>query len=327
MSSRTVLVVLPVEERHKKLLESAYPEGNFIYCQKGYLDYLKEAQILIGNIPAKEIQLGKKLEFIQTNNAGVEEYTKPGIIPDGVKFCCASGCYGLAISEYMLGCVLSLIKHLNVYRIYQQDHAWKDAGHVTSIYGSKTLVIGLGDIGSEFGQKMHLLGSKVTGIRRHTTDKPDWLEAIYTLEKLDDIIGDFDIVALSIPNTKATAHLMDLGRIKKMKKSAILINVGRGNAVVTDDLCKALNEGIIAGAAVDVTDPEPLPADHPLWDAPNIVITPHTSGQYHLPETFERIVRLAAENLKAFITGKPLKSLVDFNTGYRKFNGSSKEAR
>ena len=319
MAGKTVLVVLPVEERHKKLLESSYPEGKFIYCQKNYQEYLKEAQILIGNIPPEEIKLGKKLEFIQTNNAGVEQYTVPGAIPSNIKFCCASGCYGLAISEYMLACVLSLIKHLNVYRIYQQDHDWKDAGHVTSIYGSKTLVVGLGDIGSEFGQKMHLLGSSVTGIRRHTDSKPDWLEAIYPLDKLDDIIGDFDFVALSIPNTKATAHLMDLSRLKKMKKSAILINVGRGNAVVTADLCKALNEGIIAGAAVDVTDPEPLPADNPLWDAHNIIRTPHTSGQYHLPETLERIIRLSAENLKAYTTGQPLKSLVDFNTGYRAF--------
>ena len=319
MAGKTVLVVLPVEERHKKLLESSYPEGQFIYCQKNYQEYLKEAHILIGNIPPEEIKLGKKLEFIQTNNAGVEQYTVPGVIPSNIKFCCASGCYGLAISEYMLACVLSLIKHLNVYRIYQQDHDWKDAGHVTSIYGSKTLVVGLGDIGSEFGQKMHLLGSSVTGIRRHTDSKPDWLEAIYPLDKLDDIIGDFDFVALSIPNTKATAHLMDLSRLKKMKKSAILINVGRGNAVVTADLCKALNEGIIAGAAVDVTDPEPLPADNPLWDAHNIIITPHTSGQYHLPETLERIIRLSAENLKAYTTGQPLKSLVDFKTGYRAF--------
>ena len=320
MAGKTVLVVLPVEERHKKLLESSYPEGKFIYCQENYQEYLKEAQILIGNIPPEEIKLGKKLEFIQTNNAGVEQYTVPGVIPSNIKFCCASGCYGLAISEYMLACVLSLIKHLNVYRIYQQDHDWKDAGHVTSIYGSKTLVVGLGDIGSEFGQKMHLLGSSVTGIRRHTDSKPDWLEAIYPLEKLDDIIGDFDFVALSIPNTKATAHLMDLSRLKKMKKSAILINVGRGNAVVTADLNKALNEGIIAGAAVDVTDPEPLPADNPLWDAHNIIITPHTSGQYHLPETLERIIRLSAENLKAYTTGQPLKSLVDFKTGYRSFD-------
>ena len=320
MAGKTVLVVLPVDERHKKLLESSYPDGKFIYCQKDYQKYLKEAQILIGNIPPEEIKLGKKLEFIQTNNAGVEQYTVPGVIPSNIKFCCASGCYGLAISEYMLACVLSLIKHLNMYRIYQKDHDWKDAGHVTSIYGSKTLVIGLGDIGSEFGQRMHLLGSSVTGIRRHTDNKPDWIEAIYPLEKLDDIIGDFDFVALSIPNTKETAHLMDLNRLKKMKKSAILINVGRGNAVVTDDLCKALNEGIIAGAAVDVTDPEPLPRDNPLWNAHNIIITPHTSGQYHLPETLERIIRLSAENLKAYTTGQPLKSLVDFNTGYRAFS-------
>lgn len=319
MAGKTVLVTLPVEERHRKILEDSYPEGNFIYCTENYKEHLKEANVVIGGILPEEIKLGKKLEWIQLNNAGVEKYIAPGIVPPNVLFSNASGTYGLAISEYMLGCVLSIMKHLNVYRVNQLNHQWKDAGHVTSIYGSRTLVVGLGDIGGNFGEKMHLLGSHVSAVRRHTGAKPAWIENIYSLEELDDIIGDFDIVALCLPSTKETFHLMDIHKFKLMKKSAILVNIGRGSAIVTDDLYKALNDGIIYGAAADVTDPEPLPPEHPLWDAPNMIITPHTSGQYHLPETLERIIRLSAENLKAFIAGKPIKSLVDFKSGYRKF--------
>ncbi len=318
MSGKKVLVVVPVEERHKKLLTEAYPEGEFIWCSKDYDNLLPEAQILIGNIPKEKIKLASRLEWMQTNNAGVDEYTAPGIIPENVIFSCASGTYGLAISEYMLGCVFSLFKKLNRYRINQLNHEWKDEGYVTSVYGSRTLVIGFGDIGREFGYRMHLLGSEVCGIKRTPGEKPEWLKELYTLDDLENIIGDFDVVSLSLPNTPSTRHIIDYRLLSRMKKSAVLVNVGRGNAIVTDDLVRALDEKLIFGAAVDVTDPEPLPPDHPLWDAENIIITPHTSGQYHLPETFERIIRLAAENLRAFTTGGKIKSVVDFKTGYRK---------
>lgn len=318
MSGKKVLVVVPAEERHKKLLTEAYPEGEFIWCSKDYDCYLPEAQIIIGNIPKDKIRLASRLEWIQTNNAGVDEYTAPGIVPENVIFSCASGTYGLAISEYMLGCVLSLFKKLNRYRVNQISHTWRDEGHVFSVYGSRTLVIGFGDIGQEFGHRMHLLGSEVCGIRRTGGEKPDWVKEMYSLEDLENIIGEFDVVSLSLPNTPATRHIVDYKLLGRMKKNAVLVNVGRGNAIVTDDLARALNEGLIFGAALDVTDPEPLPKEHPLWDAANVIITPHTSGQYHLPETFERIIRLAAENLRAFTTGGKIKSVVDFKTGYRK---------
>ena len=112
--------------------------------------------------------------------------------------------------------------------------------------------------------------------------------------------------------------MFDAARIAKMKDGAILLNVGRGTIVDSAALCAALERGKLAGAALDVTDPEPLPADHPLWKQKNAVITPHVSGGFHLQETHERIIRIMAENLRAFCAGAPLRNVVDFETGYRK---------
>ena len=124
--------------------------------------------------------------------------------------------------------------------------------------------------------------------------------------------------AITLPGTTATKGMFDAERMAKMKDGAILLNVGRGMIVDTDALCAALENGKLAGAGVDVTDPEPLPADHPLWKMENAVITPHISGGYHLQETHDRIVCIMAENLKRFLAGESLRNVVDFSTGYRK---------
>ena len=130
-----------------------------------------------------------------------------------------------------------------------------------------------------------------------------------------------DIVALTLPAYGATDGLFTGERMMKMKKGAILINVGRGTLVDNLALAELLNEGYLGGALVDVTDPEPLPAEHPLWDAKNALITPHVSGGFQLPETLTRIVKIACENLVRFREGRELRNLVDFETGYKKFEG------
>lgn len=321
MDHKKILVVLPLNERQKKLLEKAFPAGEFIYKDQNYDDLLPDAEIIIGSIPPEKIKLAEKLEWIQLNNAGVERYVPKGIVREGIILTCASGTYGLAIAEYLTACLFSLFKKLNKYHSHQLKHEWHDEGDVFSVYGSRTLVVGTGDIGSEFGQRMHLLGSKVYGIRKHMGEKPDWAEEIHPMSDLDDQLKEADIVALTLPKTKETEHVINMERLKLMKKTAVLLNIGRGSAIVTDDLCEALNKRIIFGAAVDVTDPEPLPPDHPLWDAENIIITPHVAGDHHLPETFERIIRLSARNLEAFAKGKEMESVVDFEAGYRKYRG------
>ena len=124
------------------------------------------------------------------------------------------------------------------------------------------------------------------------------------------------MIAMSMPGNASTRHTLNRERIGMLKENAVIINVGRGPAIDTDALCDALYAGKIAGAALDVTDPEPLPADHPIWDAPGALITPHTSGGYALPETLAQIAVICAENLERYLKGDPLKNIIDPETGY-----------
>jgi phosphoglycerate dehydrogenase-like enzyme len=277
---------------------------------------VRNANIIIGSPPAEHIKESKNLEWLQLQRAGVTEFVKKGVLPDGVILTNASGAYGLAVSEYMLGVLLEMLKNLHIYRDKQMQADWSYAGRVQAIYRSTALIAGLGDIGGEFARRLHLLGAYTIGIRRRDTDKPEYLDELYLMDKFEEILPRADIIALSLPETSLTNKIINAGTLKLMKKNAVLINVGRGTAVDTEALCDALESGQIAGAALDVTDPEPLPSDHRLWKIKNAIITPHVSGGFSLPETFERIVRICADNLEAYMNGRRLSNVVDFSSGY-----------
>lgn len=315
-----ILVVLPTEERHKELLKGSADgaEMEFISPEDLTKEQVHDADVIIGNVAPELIKGTSKLKWLQLNSAGTDGYTAEGVLPKDAILTNATGAYGLAISEHMIGFLLCVMKKLHLYGADQAQHIWSDHGNVTSIYGSKTLVVGFGDIGSEFAIRMNALGSHVTGIRRSKTEKPDYLEALYQMDALEECLKTADIVAACLPGTKETYHIFDKNAFDKMKKGAYFLNVGRGNAVDSYALADALNSGHLAGAAVDVTEPEPLPKEHLLWDAKNILITPHISGNYHLQETHERIIRIAADNLSKFMQGSELRNIVDFSTGYRK---------
>lgn len=317
-----ILVVIPVEEKHKKYLEDIGKSCQFEYARVKTVteEQVRRADIIIGNVSTAMLKEADCLKWIQLNSAGTDGYCSPGILKDGVILTNATGAYGLAISEYMVGMSFMLQNKLYQYYGNQMGHQWKDMGKVTSVYGSTTLAIGLGDIGGEYAARMKALGSYTIGVKRTPGEKPEYLDELYTTEQLDELLPRADFVSLSLPNTPDTIHLMDERRLRLMKPGAFLLNVGRGSAIDTDALCKVLEEGHLGGCGVDVTDPEPLPADHPLWDAPRMVITPHISGNYHLQETFERIVRIAGRNLEKFLAGQKeqMENQVDFRTGYRR---------
>ncbi len=315
-----ILVVLPVEDRHKELLKSSATDADFEFIPAKDVteEQAHEADIIIGNVAPELIKGTSKLKWLQLNSAGTDGYTTEGVLPKETLLTNATGAYGLAISEHMIGSLLCIMKKLHLYGADQPKHVWNDYGNVASIYGSKTLVVGFGDIGSEFAVRMHALGSQVTGIRRNKTEKPDYLEALYQMDAFYECLKTADIVATCLPGTKETYHIFDKKAFAQMKEGAFFLNVGRGSAVDSYALADALNSGHLAGASVDVTEPEPLPSDHPLWDAKNLLITPHISGNYHLKETHERIVRIAADNLDRFMRGEKLRNVVDFATGYRK---------
>lgn len=312
-------VLLPVEERHKRLLEQAAPETEFDYCdgEGNNLERLSQADGILGNPSVEVLPQLKGLKWLQLASAGANLYTVPGVLPPGVLLTNATGAYGLAISEYMVGGVLELFKNLHLYRDQQAKGIWQYAGGVKSIWGSTVLVVGLGDIGGEFAKRMKALGAKVIGIKRRPGPKAEYLDELCSMEQLDSLLGEADVVALSLPETPQTVGLMDTRRLALMKEDAVLVNVGRGSAVDTLALCRCLEEKKLRGAVLDVTAPEPLPEDHPIWKIPSAVITPHVSGGYTLPETFERVVSICADNLKRYREGLPLRNLIDFETGYK----------
>ena len=315
-----LLVTIPMDAQQRQTLSAIAPEAEVIYTAAEAVtpDQVSRAEIILGNLPIPLLQYAKRLKWLQLNYAGSDNYAAPGVLPEGVILTNASGCYGLAISECMLAGILQLIKRLDQYQRNQAQHIWRNEGAVSSIEGSTTLVVGFGDIGSSFAQRMHALGSTVIGIRRNVTGKPDYVSALYQMDALDRLLPLADFVSLSLPNSPQTQKIMGAKQFAEMKDSAILINVGRGSAVDTDALVSALNGGQIGGAVIDVVDQEPLPAEHPLWDAPHLVLTPHVTGNYNLPETLRRIVNLSLRNLAAYLNGQPMESVVDFKTGYRK---------
>lgn len=315
-----LLVTIPMDAQQRQTLAAIAPEAEVIYTAAEAItpDQVSQAEIILGNLPIPLLQYAKRLKWLQLNYAGSDNYAAPGVLPEGVILTNASGCYGLAISECMLASILQLIKRLDQYQRNQAQHIWRNEGAVSSIEGSTTLVVGFGDIGSSFAQRMHALGSTVIGIRRNVTGKPDYVSALYQMDALDRLLPLADFVSLSLPNSPQTQKVIGSKQFAEMKDSAILVNVGRGSAVDTDALVAALNGGEIGGAVIDVVDQEPLPAEHPLWDAPHLVLTPHVTGNYNLPETLRRIVNLSLRNLAAYLNGQPMESVVDFKTGYRK---------
>lgn len=315
-----ILVLVSVNSNERELLESCAPNAKFVYCKPGEISeqQLACAEVILGNPPTGILKNAQSLQLLQLFTAGSDIYAAEGVLPQEALLANATGTYGLAISEYMVGVLLSINKKLHLYRDQQRQNLWKNLGEVRSIWNSTVLVIGLGDIGSEFAKRVKAFDAKVIGVRRAGLDKPDFVDELYLSDKIDELLPLADTVALCLPQTAATQGLMNAERIASMKPGAVLINIGRGSAVDTDALCNALDAGKLSGAALDVTVPEPLPADSRLWHTENLVITPHVSGGSSLPETHNRLIRLMAENLTAFIQERPLKNLVDAKTGYRK---------
>lgn len=319
-NKKKILIVLPIEQRHKKTLEKSIKNQEVIYCSQAEVtkEMAQQANVIIGNVNPIYLTDSKNLEWIQLNNAGTEGFITEGVLPKGVMLTNATGAYGTAISEHMIGMLLELQKNLHVYRDNQKSGKWIDEGRVGTIEGSTTLVVGLGDIGGTFASKMKALGSYTIGIRRSDLVKPDYMDELYLMDKLDELLPRADIVALSLPGYTETFNIMSKDRLMKMKKGSILLNVGRGTAIDTEALWEVLENQHLQGAGLDVTNPEPLPKDHKLWTTKNVIITPHVSGKYNSYFNLEKIVEISADNLSRFMAREPLINEVDMVTGYRK---------
>jgi len=312
-----VIVLLTLDEKNKRRLKNLLPNATILYKTTVTKEEIEHTQIILGNPPIDLLQEPLNLQLLCLQTAGSDQYCKSGIIAPTTLLTNASGCYGTMISEYMMASLLMLYRKLDRYYEHKKLAIWKEEESVKTIYGSKVVIVGLGDIGSEFAKKIKAFGAYTIGIRRTLREKPTFIDEIATLAQLNDYLIEADIVALSLPQSEETIHLFNKDRLLKMKKDAVLLNVGRGSAVVLDDLVSVMQQGHLFGSVLDVTEIEPLPKNHPAWQVENLFITPHISGSGN-DSSRNNVFNLIIDNLEAYLTNKKMKNIVDFRTGYRK---------
>lgn len=317
---KNILVLMPVEARHREKLEAAGAGCAFVYSSPGEVSpaQIQAADIILGQPKASMLQASPRLEWLQIESAGTDAYIVPGVLDKNTVLTNATGAYSKAVSEHAFALTLMLIKKLHLYRDEQSRKHWSDRGAVSSLSDSTVAVVGLGDIGRAYARLVKAMGAYVIGVKRRAGNCPDFVDELVLTRELDTVLPRADVIMSILPNNAETRYLYTDASFARMKDSAVFINCGRGNAVSAEVLYRALAGHQIGAAAIDVAEEEPLPADSPLWELENLVITPHISGGFHLPETFERIVDIAAGNLAAFLEGRELRNVVDFTTGYAK---------
>lgn len=312
-----ILNFLRLTEAEREAFRAAAPDAEHLFrpvpSQVGSAytateEELSRATVIIGCPPPQALPGCKNLKWLQTWSAGVDAYLVPGVLPQGVLLTSAVGSYGHAVSEHMLSAVLALMKRLPTLRDAQTERRWDKVETVQTMQDANILLLGVGDIGSHFARKASALGAHTIGLSRHPERPVEGIDRLYPFAELDRWLPQADVVAMSLPSTPETRHLINGQRLSLMKDTAILVNAGRGDGVDCQALAEVLQAGKLWGAALDVTEPEPLPEGHPLWSCPNLLLTPHSAGGDRMDATIRRIVALALENLKRYLAGEELKN-------------------
>ena len=278
-----------------------------------------DADALIGECVAEVIQAGPRLRWVQRMYAGVERCVAiPAFAERGIVLTNMQKVAGSVMAEHVMAFMFGLTRGFSTYLPAQAKGEWADEAvpesRMWEVKGRTMLVVGLGGIGTEVAKRAHALGMTVIATRNSGTDGPDYVAEVGLADKLLPFAGRADVIVSTLPLTPQTKGLMNKAFFDAVKRGALFINVGRGATVVTDDLIAALNDGRLGGAGLDVTDPEPLPLEHPLWRAPNLIITPHVSASLEGNEVPRWL--LARENLRRYVAGGKLLSEVDVKKGY-----------
>jgi phosphoglycerate dehydrogenase-like enzyme len=225
---------------------------------------------------------------------------------------------GPAIAEHTIAMLLSLSNRLPDYSRAQSKGKWDTAParkpSFGELKGKTLLVVGLGGIGTEVAWRAHGLGMRVIGIRNSSRSGPTYVEHIGLPDELHTLAAKADVVVNALPLTPDTTNIFNKAFFASTKRGAIFLSVGRGQSTVTADLISALNSGQLFGAGLDVTEPEPLPQDSPLWQMENVIITPHISARG--PDSLRRTMIIAVENLRRYVAGEPMLNVVDIKRGY-----------
>ncbi len=320
MGKRKLVVNFPpINESQKEYISSlAEKQGFETVFSKSPSETEKEAadaEILFG-FNSSLIKPGSSLKWVCTPSAGVDHFLDKvrgtGIILTG-----SSGAYGVTIAEHIVMTLLEVMRRRPDYIRLKEERKWEQNLPVRSLFGARVTFLGTGDIGNEAAVRIR--GFKpacMTGVNRRGHNPDNLYDGIVSLKELDEILPESDVLIMSLPATAETIGIMNEERLKKLPENAIIVNVGRGNAIDEKALEKMLREGKLGGAALDVFEKEPLDKDSTLWDCPGLILTTHVAGNWTLPYTVEKIVKLFAEDFINYCEGRPLKQTVDIEAGY-----------
>ncbi|MDD3346706.1 D-2-hydroxyacid dehydrogenase [Oscillibacter sp.] len=279
---------------------------------------LPHCEVLYAQSPELLRAAPANLKWYCASSAGVDVYCKnDGIFANPDCLLSNSNAYGVTIAEYVVMVTLMLLRRMPEYTEPLRNHEWAPPRAIRSIRDSEITVLGTGNIGSNVAQRMRGMGAaRIVGLSRSGKAREAVYDELYPTSELDKVLPNTHILVMALPSTAETFGILSRERIALLPQDAIVINVGRGTAVDQSALVDALNAGQIAGAGLDVMVPEPLPKDDPLWNAKNLVLTPHTSGNLTLGYTCEANVDMFCADLGNYAAGRPLTHLVDRSRGY-----------
>ena len=272
-----------------------------------------DAEAAFGRLPREVLAKARRLRWLQAPQiAPPAGYYYPELIEHSLTVTNFREIFNDHISAHIMAFVLAFARGLQVFIPQQLRREWKktrENSGVVHLPEATALIVGVGGIGAETARLASAFGMTVLATDARRTSAPPGVAELHKPEALDALLPRADFVILTVPHTPATEGFMNRARFQRMKKSAFFINIGRGMTTKLDDLVAALNAGEIAGAGLDVFEQEPLPAEHPLWTMPNVLLTPHTAGWG--PYLDDRRYQIMVDNCRAFLDGKPLQNVVD----------------
>ena len=277
-----------------------------------------DADAAIGWPTSAHVLAGRKLRWIHAGSAGIDWISQvPELIQSDIVLTNGRGSYGNAIADHCFAMILAFTRQVREFTVDQQAKVWSGRNHAPKMLelSDATLgIVGLGNIGGEIARRGAGFRMRVVAVDLNPAAQAPGVEQVWGLDRLDDLMQISDYLAVSVPRTRETIGLIDARCLALMKPTAHVIVVSRGRIVEEEALIVALQEGRLAGAGLDVTATEPLPTDSPLWELPNVILTPHTSGAS--VQTRERGWQLILENLRRFIAGEDLLNICDKEAGF-----------
>jgi len=269
------------------------------------------AEAFYGYITPEILTAATRLKWSQAPGIGLEHYMFPELAQSDVILTNTRGMLADLVADHAFALVLSLARELHFYMRNQLEHHWKRSMPVVDLPNSTLGIIGLGEIGMEVAKRAAAFGMQVVAVDPRRAEKPEIVAELWKPDRLNDLLTNSDFVVICAPHTPETEKMIRAEQLRLMKKTAYLVNVGRGVIVDLADLTETLRAGAIAGAGLDVFEMEPLPADHPLWTLPNVIITPHAASECSNNKVGDRCLQTLLDNIHRFITGEPLRNVVD----------------